>query len=95
METIKLILKSIHKSNDKLNTAYSEVMNLIQSAEDKLLAYYSTLSQAQWLMLKQSLFRFLQNKRVKVSLFLQTETQKKDGSLILPIHRKYHISLFL
>ena len=71
LESLKTILNSTHKPNDKTNNIFTEVMGLIQTAEDKLLTYYSTLNVADWFTLKQSLYKFLQDKRIKVSIFLQ------------------------
>lgn len=45
---------------------------------------YSELSVGQWYLLKQTLCRFFQNRRVKVSLFLSGKTQRNNGVLVIP-----------
>ena len=41
------------------------------------------LSGGEWVAVKQSLMRFFQGKRIKVSLFLQQSLQTVDGALVL------------
>jgi hypothetical protein len=38
-----------------------------------------------WIQLRQTLFRFLKDKRVKVSLFLQEGIQLTNGKILLPL----------
>ncbi len=44
---------------------------------------YTKLSQGDLLLLQQTLFSFFQDRRVKVSIFLQDSIQNMDGSIIL------------
>ncbi|KAF0686613.1 Aste57867_21585 [Aphanomyces stellatus] len=44
---------------------------------------YGTMSHGNFLLLKQSLCRFFQDVRIKVSLFLQSEIQNGDGSFVI------------
>jgi hypothetical protein len=60
-----------------------EVYDLIQLTIEKCIGLYSGLSNGQWGLVKQSIFRFFQGKRIKVSLFLQQSLQSIDGALIL------------
>ena len=41
------------------------------------------LSGGEWVAVKQSLMRFFQGKRIKVSLFLQQSLQTVEGALVL------------
>ena len=69
------IMKSLVKSGATEKTG--------QSALDLALNMYGPLSNAKWLILQQSLFKFLQGKKTKVSLFLQRNLQLTDGTLVL------------
>lgn len=71
MEILKALVKSetIEKS--------------VQSAINLSLNMYGSLSNSQWFILQQSLFKFLQGKKTKVSLFLQRSLQLTDGTLVL------------
>ena len=64
------------------------VEELIQVAIDKTIETFSSLSNGQWMLLKQSLMRFLQGKKIKVSLFLQQGLQTMDGTLVLDVSGK-------
>ena len=61
------------------------VRDCIQRAEDMLQKTYNedNFTAGDWLVLKQSLFRFVQGKKIKVSLFLQRKIQTVDGTLVL------------
>jgi hypothetical protein len=65
-----------------------ELTDLIKDVIDRLLKLYTTFNNGQWLRLKQSLFRFVQGKRVKVSLFLQHQMQASDGAIITDLKGK-------
>lgn len=76
LESLKKLVKS------------DRVEELIQVAIDRTVDTYSTLSNGQWMLLKQSIMRFLQGKKIKVSLFLQQGLQSMDGTLILDMAGK-------
>jgi hypothetical protein len=59
------------------------VDDLIQVAVDKTVETYSQLNPGQWLTIKYTMMRFFQDKKVKVSLFLQQSLQVADGFLVL------------
>jgi hypothetical protein len=59
------------------------VKPLIQAAISRSIHIYTQLSQANWLLLQQTLFQFFQGKKVKVSLFLQQQVQTITGTLVL------------
>lgn len=71
LEALKKIVKS------------EKVEELIDVAIAKSLETFANLTNGQWMLLKQSLMRFLQGKKIKVSLFLQQGLQAMDGTLIL------------
>ena len=71
LESLKKIVKA------------EKVEELIQVAIDKTVETFSSLNNGQWLSLRQSLFRFLQGKKIKVSLFLQQGLQTMDGTIVL------------
>lgn len=56
---------------------------LLQSAISHVLKLYTTFSHGHWIRLQQSLLRFVQGRRVKVSLFLQHQMQLSDGSIVI------------
>lgn len=64
------------------------MVDSIQNCEDKCIALYGNLSSGQWLLLRQSLLRFVQGKKIKVSLFLQQGLQTVDGSLVVDLSGK-------
>lgn len=69
------IIKSLVKSD--------AIEKSVQAAINMSLNVYGSLSNSQWLILQQSLLKFLQGKKTKVSLFLQRNAQLLDGTLVL------------
>lgn len=69
------ILKSLVKSDT--------ISKSVQSVISQTINLYTSLTNGQWLHLYQSLMKFLQGKKTKVSLFLQRNLQSMDGTLIL------------
>lgn len=69
------ILKSLVKSDT--------ISKSVQSVISQTVNLYTSLTNGQWLHLYQSLMKFLQGKKTKVSLFLQRNLQSMDGTLIL------------
>ncbi|KAJ1418022.1 organic solute transport protein 1-domain-containing protein [Ochromonadaceae sp. CCMP2298] len=59
------------------------VSELIQAAMSSCMRLYSSLNQGNWLLLEQVLLQFFQDKRIKVSLFLQRNMQSMTGTLML------------
>ena len=68
------ILKSLVKSD--------VIEKTVQSAINLSLNMYGSLSNSQWFILQQSLLKFLQGKKTKVSLFLQRNLQLTNGTLV-------------
>lgn len=69
------VLKSLVKSEP--------IEKAVQNAINLTLNTYGALSNSQWFILQQSLLKFLQGKKTKVSLFLQRSLQLADGTLVL------------
>lgn len=55
----------------------------VQLAIDNTINTYCALTYGQWILLNQSLMRFFQGKKTKVSLFLQRGLQTMEGNIIL------------
>jgi len=72
-----------HLESMKILINHDEASNAIQRAVDQCIAMYTSMTNGQLLLVKQSLFRFFMGKRVKVSLFLQQSLQNNDGTLVL------------
>jgi hypothetical protein len=78
---MQLTLVHLEKLKELVKT--EAITELIDSAIRRLIATYSVLTNGQWLILKQSIMRFMQGKRIKVSLFLQQNLQTMNGVLVL------------
>lgn len=63
--------------------ANPSVVELIDNAISLVNSTYGKLSIAEYFSLKHTLCRFFQDRRVKVSLFLQDGTQNMDGTIVL------------
>lgn len=61
----------------------SSLVDLIDVCIARLISTYASLTEGQWLLLKQNVLRFMQGKRIKVSLFLQHNLQTMNGVLVL------------
>ncbi|RHY32633.1 hypothetical protein DYB32_004329 [Aphanomyces invadans] len=72
-----------HLRSIKEIVSTDEATALIEEAIVLTANVYGTMSHGNFLLLKQSLCRFFQDVRIKVSLFLQTEIQNGDGSFVL------------
>lgn len=59
------------------------VTDLIHIATNRMIAMYSNMSNGNWLLLEQTLMDFFQDKKIKVSLFLQKDFQTLTGSFVL------------
>lgn len=78
-----LIVTLNHLESIKRLVTDTHVHDLVQVAIDSALSAYCPLNDSQWLTLKSTLLKFLQEKKVKVSLFLQQGMQTPDGVLVL------------
>jgi hypothetical protein len=84
---IQITLNHLHLIRAMVSTSV-EVTDLITSTIDEVVNLYSNFTNGQWNMLKFTLMRFFQGKRVKVSLFLQQSMQLQTGVLVFPIEGK-------
>lgn len=71
------VLKRLVGSTASVLELVDECIRLVQVA-------YSGMSLAEFNALRQSLCRFFQDRKVKVSLFLHDQTQNSDGSIVVP-----------
>jgi Organic solute transport protein 1 len=78
---IQLTLVHLEKLKEMVNV--DSVIEVINSAIQRLISTYGALKEGEWMILKQSIMRFMQGKRIKVSLFLQQSLQTMNGVLIL------------
>ena len=60
------------------------VIDAVNAVDSELRATYGMFQKHEWLGLRRELFRFLGNKRVKVSLLLHEKVQLEDGRMRLP-----------
>jgi len=67
-----------------IDMVHSEgVTDLIHIATDRMISMYSNMSNGNWQLLEQTLMDFFQDKKIKVSLFLQKDFQTLSGSFVL------------
>jgi hypothetical protein len=69
---------------EMVGTESQEFLGLLKELADKMQATFGKMPQHEFVLLRQTLLGFLQNRRVKVSLFLQDRIQNADGSFIVP-----------
>jgi hypothetical protein len=62
----------------------SEVVKAIENALTQVTRLCKELTTAEFAQIRQALTAFLQDKRIKVSLFLQDQIQNPDGTIVLP-----------
>jgi len=62
---------------------HAETARLVESAQKILLEMYRDLTVGQLVSLRQALCRFFQERKVKVSLFLQDQIQSLDGAIVI------------
>lgn len=78
----------MHLESVKIIVQDPVMVENIQGCIDRCISLYGNLSTGQWLLLRQSLLRFLQGKKIKVSLFLQQGLQTVEGSLVVNLGGK-------
>mmetsp|Transcript_17817 Transcript_17817/g.31759 ORF Transcript_17817/g.31759 Transcript_17817/m.31759 type:complete len:398 (-) Transcript_17817:157-1350(-) len=82
-DILKITLLHLNSVKDIVKD--SNLKEQVESIIQKSNALYSTFDEHSWLQLRATLARFLKDKRVKVSLFLQEGIQASDGKMLLPI----------
>eukprot|EP00899_Mesostigma_viride_P019408 jgi/Mesvir1/27469/Mv07246-RA.1 len=75
---------AMHLSTIRAMLSDPGVLQLVDTAKALLDKTYNPLSQGDMQLLRHTLLRFFQGKRIKVSLFLQEGLQNQDGRLVLP-----------
>ncbi len=63
----------------------NELLALIAQGEEMFQGLFNSMSMYAFRELRMQLAAFLQDRRVKVSLFLQDETQNQDGAIVVPL----------
>merc|ERR1719377_342647 len=61
-----------------------ELLELLEECCRMMRSTYEKMPPAELNALRQTLCSFFQDRRVKVSLFLQDQTQNPDGSIVVP-----------
>ncbi len=81
---LHMTLNHIEQMKITIGSTDEVLTGLIDRTVNRIISTYSTLKDSQWLLIKASFMRFYQNKKVKISLFLQNNNQDSKGTLILP-----------
>lgn len=82
LESIKKILGEQDPKNN------NELINQLNECIKNFMCNYSKLSPYDYIILKQTLMRFLQGKNVKVSIFIQDNLQGNNSTIFLPMTEK-------
>jgi hypothetical protein len=84
-EVIEITLNHIDSIRASINAqSGASVISQIDEALIQLTNKCKELSTAEFAQIRQALAGFLQDKRVKVSLFLQDQIQNSDGTIVIP-----------
>jgi hypothetical protein len=75
----------LHLATLKSYLTEEAVIDAVDAVDAELRATYGAFAQHEWLALRRGLFRFLGNKRIKVSLLLHEKLQLEDGRVRLPV----------
>lgn len=70
----------------KVVASQAPVVALVDDAIARVHATFDGMSEANFAVLRQTLINFLQDRRVKVSIFLQENIQAQDGSILIEAH---------
>jgi len=82
-DILEVTMRHFDTLKDIVGSDSQEFLGLLKELADKMRATFGTMPQHEFVLLRQTLLAFLQNRRVKVSLFLQDRIQKADGSFIV------------
>jgi len=74
-----------HLQNVKAIVKDAATQAQVEDVIQKVTSLYSGFTRQSWCQLRATLARFLKDKRVKVSLFLQEGIQGADGKILLPL----------
>lgn len=75
----------LHLATLKSYLTEESVLDAVDAVDAELRATYGAFAKHEWLAMRRELFRFLGNKRVKVSLLLHEKLQLEDGRMRLPV----------
>ena len=75
----------LHLATLKSYLTEESVVDAVDAVDAELRATYGAFAKHEWLAMRRELFRFLGNKRVKVSLLLHEKLQLEDGRMRLPV----------
>ena len=75
----------LHLATLKSYLTEEAVVDAVDAVDAELRATYGAFAKHEWLALRRELFRFLGNKRIKVSLLLHEKLQLEDGRVRLPV----------
>jgi len=83
-EILNITLMHIETIEDFVRESPSAIKQL-RLAKDMSLNRYEKFTTSEFMQLRQKLLTFVQNNKIKVSLFLQDGIQNTDGSLVIEI----------
>lgn len=69
----------------KIVTGNQELWDIVTDCEKLIHEHYGCMKMADYRSLRLEIANFLQDRKVKISLFLQDETQNMDGSIVVPL----------
>ncbi len=75
----------LHLATLKSYLTEESILDAVDAVDAELRATYGAFAKHEWLAMRRELFRFLGNKRVKVSLLLHEKLQLEDGRMRLPV----------
>lgn len=89
-----LLLTTQHLEELTKLTTNPDAISCISDAKERFMTRYYELSATELLQLRGQVLAFAQSRNVRVSLFLENETQTKDGNLVVvpPMHGGYLVS---
>lgn len=83
-DILDVTMRHFDTLKDIVGSDSQEFLGLLRELADKMRATFGKMPKHEFVMLRQNILAFLQNRRVKVSLFLQDRIQNADGSFIVP-----------
>lgn len=82
-EVVDVSLKHLEELN-RIVEGSPQVRDLLEECKRRMHEAYDRMAEAELDAMRQCLCTFFQDRKVKVSLFLQDRTQKNDGSIVVP-----------
>jgi hypothetical protein len=83
VDLLSITLNHLDALRKLINNNNAETSKLIELASSQSIELFRQLKFSQLFILRYSLARFFQDRRVKVSLFLQDQIQQSDGNIII------------